>query len=199
MAESASADAGRKSRRQRTRNATGRGNQPLLANLFLHYAFDMWMCRYFPDIPFERYADDAICHCRTEDQAMALQKALDARFTDCGLTLHPDKTKIVYCRDESRRGTHPVYKFDFLGYTFRPRLVSKKAGGMGVSFGPAASPTALKAIRARSVVGPCTFAVTRLSMIWHGCSTHTSAAGSITMVGSVRQRSNLRSGASNDT
>lgn len=65
---------------------------------------------------------------------MALQKALDARFTDCGLTLHPDKTKIVYCRDESRRGTHPVYKFDFLGYTFRPRLVSKKAGGMGVSF-----------------------------------------------------------------
>ncbi|QRM40469.1 group II intron reverse transcriptase/maturase [Rhizobium rhizogenes] len=120
---------------------------PLLANLFLHYAFDMWMCRNFPDIPFERYADDAICHCRSEDQAMALQNALDARFTDCGLTLHPDKTKIVYCRDESRRGTHPVYKFDFLGYTFRPRLVSKKAGGMGVSFGPAASPTALKAIR----------------------------------------------------
>lgn len=120
---------------------------PSLANLFLHYAFDMWMCRNFPNIPFERYADDAICHCRTEDQAMALQKTLDARFTDCGLTLHPDKTKIVYCRDESRRGTHPVYKFDFLGYTFRPRLVSKKAGGMGVSFGPAASPTALKAIR----------------------------------------------------
>ena len=78
---------------------------------------------------------------------MALRKALHARFTDCRLTLHPDKTKIVYCRDESRRGTHPVYKFDFLGYTFRPRLVSKKAGGMGVSFGPAASPTALKAIR----------------------------------------------------
>ncbi|WP_246763591.1 group II intron maturase-specific domain-containing protein [Rhizobium sp. 007] len=120
---------------------------PLLANLFLHYAFDMWMCRNFPDIPFERYADDAICHCRTEDQAMALQKALDARFTDCGLTLHPDKTKIVYCKDESRRGTHPVYKFDFLGYTFQPRLVSKKAGGMSVSFSPAASPTALKAIR----------------------------------------------------
>jgi len=120
---------------------------PLLANLFLHYAFDMWMRRNFPDIPFERYADDAICHCRTEGQAMALRTALDARFADCGLTLHPDKTKIVYCRDESRRDTHPIFKFDFLGYTFRPRLVSKKAGGMGVSFSPAASPTALMAIR----------------------------------------------------
>jgi len=120
---------------------------PLLANLFLHYAFDMWMRRNFPDIPFERYADDAICHCRTEGQAMALRAALDVRFADCGLTLHPDKTKIVYCRDESRRDTHPIFKFDFLGYTFRPRLVSKRAGSMGVSFSPAASPTALKAIR----------------------------------------------------
>jgi len=120
---------------------------PLLANLFLHYAFDMWMRRNFPDIPFERYADDAICHCRTEGQAMALRAALDARFADCGLTLHPDKTKIVYCRDESRRDMHPIFKFDFLGYTFRPRLVSKRAGGMGVSFSPAASPKALKAIR----------------------------------------------------
>jgi group II intron reverse transcriptase/maturase len=120
---------------------------PLLANLFLHYAFDVWMRRNFPDIPFERYADDAICHCRTEDQATALRAALDARFADCGLTLHPDKTKIVFCRDESRRGTYPVFKFDFLGYNFRPRFVSKRAGGMGVSFTPAASPTALKAIR----------------------------------------------------
>jgi group II intron reverse transcriptase/maturase len=120
---------------------------PLLANLFLHYAFDMWMRRNFSDIPFERYADDAICHCRSEDQAMALRAALDARFTDCGLTLHPDKTKIVYCKDESRRGAYPIFRFDFLGYTFRPRLVSKKSGGMGVSFSPAASPTALKAIR----------------------------------------------------
>ena len=66
---------------------------PLLANLFLHYAFDMWMRRNFPDIPFERYADDAICHCRTEDQATALRTALETRFADCGLTLHPDKTK----------------------------------------------------------------------------------------------------------
>ncbi len=107
---------------------------PLLANLFLHYAFDMWMCRNFPGIPFARYADDAICHCRSEDQAMALRAALDARFTDCGLTLHPDKTKIVYCMDESRRGAYPTYKFDFLGFTFRPRRVSKKGGGIGRFF-----------------------------------------------------------------
>jgi RNA-directed DNA polymerase len=120
---------------------------PLLANLFLHYAFDMWMVRNFPDIPFERYADDVICHCRSEDQAMALRAALDARFTDCGLTLHPDKTKVVYCKDESRRASYPSVKFDFLGYTFRPRRVSKRSGGMGVSFSPATSPTALKAIR----------------------------------------------------
>ena len=116
---------------------------------------------------------------------MALRTALDTRFADCGLTLHPDKTKIVYCKDESRRGTHPVFKFDFLGYTFRPRIVSKRAGGMGVSFGPAASPTALKAIRGLSGVGPCIVAVTRLSMIWRGCSTRTFAAGSTTTVGSV--------------
>ena len=120
---------------------------PFLANLFLHYAFDMWMRRNFPDIPFERYADDAICHCRTEDQAMALRTALETRFADCGLTLHPDKTKIVYCRDESRRENYPTLKFDFLGYSFRPRTVSKRAGGMGVSFSPAASTNALTAIR----------------------------------------------------
>lgn len=120
---------------------------PLLANLFLHYAFDMWMIRTFPDIPFERYADDVICHCKSEDQAMVLRTALDARFADCGLTLHPDKTKVVYCKDESRRTSYPTVKFDFLGYTFRPRRVSKRNGGMGVSFSPAASPTALKAIR----------------------------------------------------
>ena len=120
---------------------------PLLANLFLHYAFDMWMRRNFPDIPFERYADDAICHCRTEDQAMALRTALETRLADCGLTLHPDKTRIVYCRDESRRENYPTFKFDFLGYSFRPRMVSKRAGGMGVSFSPAASTNALTAIR----------------------------------------------------
>lgn len=92
-------------------------------------------------------ADDAICHCCTEGQATALRNALEMRFADCGLTLHPEKTKIVYCIDESRRENHPIFKFDFLGYNFRSRMVSKRYWGMGVSFSPAVSPTALKAIR----------------------------------------------------
>jgi len=94
---------------------------PLLANLFLHYAFDKWMQRNHPGIPFERYADDAICHCRSEEQAAALRNALEKRFTDCGLTLHPEKTKIVYCKDDDRRGNYPNQKFDFLGYSVLQR------------------------------------------------------------------------------
>ena len=120
---------------------------PLLANLFLHYAFDMWMARNYPAIPFERYADDAICHCRSEAQAAALRNALETRFTDCGLTLHPEKTKIVFCKDDDRRGPYPAHKFDFLGYTFRPRLARRWGGTVGVSFSPAAGDQALKAIR----------------------------------------------------
>src|SRR5258708_12910614 len=106
---------------------------PLLANLFLHYTFDLWMRRNFPDILFERYADDAICHCRTEDQATALRTALETRFAECGLMLHPDKTKVVYCKDESRRENHPTFKFDFLGYTFSPSMWSRRAGGLALS------------------------------------------------------------------
>jgi len=120
---------------------------PVLANLFLHYAFDMWMRRNYPYIPFERYADDAICHCRNEEQAEALRVALEKRFTECGLTLHPEKTKVVYCKDDDRRRNHPNHKFDFLGYTFRPRLARRRGGKIGVSFSPAASDKALKAIR----------------------------------------------------
>lgn len=91
---------------------------PLLANLFLHYAFDVWMRRNHPDVPFERYADDAICHCRTEAQAHAVRQSLEKRFVECGLELHPDKTKIVYCKDDNRPGDYPNQSFDFLGYTF---------------------------------------------------------------------------------
>jgi len=82
---------------------------PILANLFLHYAFDLWMGRNFPDIPFERYADDVICHCRSAEQARALWSALEARFTACRLALHPQKTKLVYCKDANRRGDFPVH------------------------------------------------------------------------------------------
>jgi RNA-directed DNA polymerase len=120
---------------------------PLLANLFLHYGFDMWMRRNHPDIPFERYADDAICHCSGEAQAGELRASLERRFAECGLTLHPEKTKIVFCKDDDRRGGYPDQKFYFLGYTFRPRLSKRRRGTVGVSFSPAASDKALKAIR----------------------------------------------------
>jgi group II intron reverse transcriptase/maturase len=122
---------------------------PLLANLFLHYAFDIWIGQAMPGILFERYADDIICHCRTEREARALWRAVDARFATCGLVLHPQKTKVVYCRDTNRRGEFDCVNFDFLGYTFRPRLAKWRGGLYGVSFLPAASPTALKEIRRR--------------------------------------------------
>ena len=92
-------------------------------------------------------ATHPICHCRSEEQAAALRNALEKRFTDCGLTLHPEKTKIVYCKDDDRRGHYPNQKFDFLGYTFRPRLSRRRGGKVGVSFSPAAGDKALKAIR----------------------------------------------------
>jgi group II intron reverse transcriptase/maturase len=119
---------------------------PLLANLFLHYAFDAWMARSFPAIPFERYADDIICHCRSEGEARALWNALEARLSACRLVLHPQKTKLVYCKDTNRRGDFPIQTFDFLGYRFRPRLAIWHGNQYGVSFLPAASPKALKAI-----------------------------------------------------
>jgi RNA-directed DNA polymerase len=122
---------------------------PLLANLFLHYAFDRWMAEKRPDIPFERYADDIICHCESEAQARALKKALGQRFLRCHLELHPHKTKIVYCKDANRRGSYPEHCFDFLGYTFRPRSSKNGMGKLFVSFAPAVSEKAAKAMRQR--------------------------------------------------
>jgi group II intron reverse transcriptase/maturase len=120
---------------------------PLLANLFLHYAFDRWMERTHPAIPFERYADDAICHCRSEAQAQALRASLETRFAECGLMLHPEKTKIVYCKDDDRHGDYRNQSFDFLSYTFRPRRAKGRRGKIGVSFNPAVSNKALTEIR----------------------------------------------------
>jgi group II intron reverse transcriptase/maturase len=120
---------------------------PLLANLFLHYVFDVWLDREFSGVPFERYADDIICHCRSEREALKLRQVLDQRIAECGLVLHPEKTKVVYCKDTNRKGDHAITQFDFLGYTFRPRLAKWRGGLFGVSFLPAASPKALKAIR----------------------------------------------------
>ncbi len=101
---------------------------PLLANLFLHYTFDMWMKRQNPRIPFERYADDVICHCRSKDKAEGLRKSIEGRLAECRLELNSQKTKIVYCKDDDRRGNYPEQKFDFLGFTFRPRRAKKSKG-----------------------------------------------------------------------
>ena len=120
---------------------------PLLANLFLHYAFDAWMQRAFPNIPFERYADDAIVHCRSEKQARFVLDAIRARLAECGLELHPTKTKIVYCRDDDRRGTYENITFDFLGYSFQSRRAKNRWGKFFVNFLPAISAKAAKKIR----------------------------------------------------
>jgi RNA-directed DNA polymerase len=119
----------------------------VLANLFLHYAFDCWMQREYPHIPFERYADDAICHCATEAQALELRQALEARFAACRLRLHPQKTRIVYCKDANRPGKYPEQSFDFLGYTFRPRVAIGRDRKRFVSFSPAVSDNAAKRMR----------------------------------------------------
>jgi group II intron reverse transcriptase/maturase len=120
---------------------------PLLANLFLHYAFDLWMRRTFPSVRFERYADDAIVHCGSERQAQQVLEAIRGRFAQCGLELHPVKTRIVYCKDDDRPGDYKHIKFDFLGYTFQPRRAKNRWGKFFVSFLPAISTKAAKAIR----------------------------------------------------
>ncbi len=120
---------------------------PLLANLFLHYAFDKWMQNNFPQIPFERYADDGICHCRRKAQAESLQAAIEQRFAGCGLELHMQKTRMIYCKDDRRRGVYPEQKFDFLGYTFRPRGAKDCWGKFFVGFNPAISNKAAKSMR----------------------------------------------------
>jgi RNA-directed DNA polymerase len=121
---------------------------PVLSNLFLHYAFDVWMKRTFPQIPWCRYADDGLAHCKTEVQAQALKSALAKRLAECGLEMHPDKTRIVYCKDASRKGKYPNTKFDFLGYTFQPRKVkNRKRNSIFVNFTPAVSSKALTSMR----------------------------------------------------
>jgi len=120
---------------------------PLLANLFLHYAFDEWMRRNYPYINFERYADDVIVHCKSEKQAQSLKAVIERRLGECKLELHPVKTKIVYCRDDNRRGSYPHEKFDFLGYEFRPRGAKNRFGKCFVNFSPAIRPKAAKKVR----------------------------------------------------
>lgn len=121
---------------------------PLLANLFLHYAFDAWMARTHSEVLFERYADDILIHCRTREEAEELLNEVTRRLAECKLTVHPEKTKIVYCRDNRRKQKYKCIKFNFLGYTFQPRMARSKAGKIFLGFSPAISKEAEKAIKA---------------------------------------------------
>jgi RNA-directed DNA polymerase len=127
----------------------GSAVSPILANLFLHYAFDVWMAREFPDVGFERYVDDAVVHCVSKAQAHKVLMALRERMDQVGLTLHPEKTRIVYCQDSNRTGAYECTEFTFLGYTFRPRGARRKDGKMFTGFNPAVSKNALITIGAR--------------------------------------------------
>lgn len=123
---------------------------PVLANLFLHYTFDLWMARTFPHLRWCRYADDGLVHCRTEKEAQAVWAALNSRMAECHLELHPIKTKIVYCRDGRRKGKFENVTFDFLGYGFRPRSVKGPASQkMFCGYTPAVSKPALNAMRSK--------------------------------------------------
>ena len=122
---------------------------PILSNLFLHYAFDLWMGRTHSDIPWCRYADDGLVHCRTEQEAQAVMADLQARLAACGLEMHPTKTKIVYCKDSNRKGNYPNVSFDFLGYCFRPRRAENaRTKQVFCNFLPAISQSALESMRA---------------------------------------------------
>jgi RNA-directed DNA polymerase len=119
---------------------------PLLANLFLHYAFDAWMVRTFPESPFERYADDVVVHCKTREKAVQVKDSIEKRLAECKLVMHPEKTKIVYCKDSSRKGNYPDICFDFLGFSFRPRKSMGKRGLIFTGYLPAISNKAIKRI-----------------------------------------------------
>jgi len=123
---------------------------PVLANLFLHYVFDKWMRREYPSLQFCRYADDGIIHCKTEKQAKYVKDKLAKRFEECKLEMHPEKTRLIYCKDADREGKYENICFDFLGYTFRPRISKNKEGKQFVNFTPAVSQSALKEIRKKA-------------------------------------------------
>jgi len=121
---------------------------PILSNLFLHYTFDLWMTRNYPKVEWCRYADDGLVHCRTEQEAKELLQKLNERFKECGLELHPEKTKIIYCKDSNRKGDYHNTKFTFLGYDFRRReAYNAKTKKSFATFSPAISNEAGKSIR----------------------------------------------------
>jgi len=120
---------------------------PLVANIFLHLAFDDWMRRVHPDVPFERYADDIVAHCGTEPQAQQVLESIRRRLAQCRLEVHPAKTRIVYCKDDDRPHWYPQERFNFLGYTFRPRRSKNRWGKFFINFTPAVSTEAMTKMR----------------------------------------------------
>lgn len=121
----------------------------LLANLFMHYTFDHWMTRNYSNNPWARYADDGVIHCRSEQEAKEILEQLTSRMRECKLEIHPTKTKIVYCKDDNRKGTYENTSFDFLGYTFRRRLVRTRKGNYFVGFSPAVSTEAVRSFEGK--------------------------------------------------
>jgi RNA-directed DNA polymerase len=117
---------------------------PILMNLFMHYAFDVWMKRNSPSCPFARYADDAVVHCSSTQQAEHVMRSIGARLVECGLTMHPEKSKIVYCADSNRTKVFPHVQFTFLGFTFRPRKAMSRQRRVFTSFLPGVSADAKK-------------------------------------------------------
>lgn len=120
---------------------------PLLANIFLHLGFDQWMKERYPNIHFERYADDIVVHCRSRQQLEMIKQKIERRLKQCKLMLNPEKTRIVYCKDSKRTEDWHCYRFDFLGYTFRPRSARNYRGEFFVSFSPAISQKAACKLR----------------------------------------------------
>ena len=116
-------------------------------NLFMHYAFDKWMDRTYPHCPFARYADDAVVHCHNQVEAEQLLTEISNRLAACLLTMHPEKSKVVYCKDSSRRLNYPQTQFTFLSFTFRPRAAVSRTGKRFTSFLPAVSEEAMKSMR----------------------------------------------------
>lgn len=124
----------------------GGAASPLLANLFLHYAFDIWITENCPTVYFERYVDDVLIHCFSRRQAIYVQRKVAERLKSCGLRMHPEKTKLVFCKDHRRREDYPHVSFDFLGFTFQPRIAKSKEKGVFLGFSPAISKKAKKEI-----------------------------------------------------
>lgn len=120
---------------------------PILANLFMHYTFDRWISKNYPKNPWARYADDGVVHCKSKEEAEEILENLKSRLLECGLEIHPQKTKMVYCRSDKFNGRHENESFDFLGYTFRTRLAKSKNGSFFQTFSPAVSDSAAKSFR----------------------------------------------------